>query len=1303
MKNIDIFPWDDHFNTGIETIDIQHRKLVQLLNRLATLVAYQSTKDELNAIFDELTEYTLYHFQTEESIWHKHLKEDPLYNQHQAVHQNFIDTIKQLKDKQEIKPLCELADEALGFLARWLASHILESDRYMAHVVKALQDGLDINGAKVYAKEQLSGSSRVLIEIILSIYSTLSTNTLHLMRELQHHTFFENKVVYQDHYHELLIELATSFINIPLDEIDTAIQSALGKIATFIGTDRAYIFDYDIDAKTTTNTYEWCEKGIKPHKKILQKIPLDKFTDWVEIHSRGEHFLIEDVFALAQSEARDTLLMQDIQSLVTFPLMEKNRCKGFVGFDAVKQKHTFTNEEIALLKLFSSLLANISDRKTTETALLYERGFLKTLIQAIPDLVWMKDLDGIYLVCNGRFEAFFGAKETEILGKTDYDFVEKSLADFFRMHDKTVMQSAQPNVNEEEIPFASDGHKEILQTTKVPVYDANNNLIGVLGVGRDITALKHAQKELERKERYQRAVLDNFPFFVWLKDEQSQFLAVNQPFADACKIESVDTLVGKTDLDIWPQELAISYRKDDAEVLASKKPKNIEKLLKTGDSSVWIETYKSPVTLDGNVIGTVGFARDITDKKLLEISNQEVLDALKRAEAMAKIGNWTLDLTTGKHGWSDGVFNIFELDKESVEPSFEAFMEVVHPEDREMIHIEYQSTLITKEKYKATHRLLMKDGRIKYIKGQGISDLNETGKPFYLIGTVQDITEQWHLEEAQRIAATVFESQEGMMVTDVNAIILKVNRAFTEITGYGVEEAVGRTPSFLGSGRHKKLFYTTMWQAILGKGAWEGEVWNRRKNGEVYPQYLRITAVKDNYGKINNFVATLSDITLSKAASEEIKSLAFYDPLTKLPNRRLLMDRLHQALISSTRSGHQGALLFMDLDHFKTLNDTLGHAVGDILLEQVAKRLTSTLREGDTAARIGGDEFVVLLEDLSKESIDAAAQTKQIAEKIHQALNQPYQLGKHTHHITPSIGVILFNEHEQHNIDDLLKQADIAMYEAKAQGRNTIRFFDPNMQEVIAEREAMKQSLHKAIVEHQFELYYQTQVASNAQVIGVEALIRWHHPERGMILPLDFIPLAEETGLILPIGQWVLESACAQLQSWQNNPLTKQITISINVSAKQFSQSNFVEQVLATVKQYAIDPKYLKIELTESMLVENIDDIIVKMRLLNETGIRFSLDDFGTGYSSLQYLKLLPIDQLKIDKSFVRDINHDKNDSAIVITIINVTQGFELDVIAEGVETEEQRAFLFEHGCTHYQGYLFGKPMPIDMFETLLK
>lgn len=558
------------------------------------------------------------------------------------------------------------------------------------------------------------------------------------------------------------------------------------------------------------------------------------------------------------------------------------------------------------------------------------------------------------------------------------------------------------------------------------------------------------------------------------------------------------------------------------------------------------------------------------------------------------------------------------------------------------------------------------------------------------------LRESRRAEADLRVAATAFESQEAMMITDADSVILKVNRAFTLITGYAPEEVVGQKPgAVLSSGYHGADFYTEMWNDIRRTGSWQGEVWDRRKNGEVYPQWLTITAVKGADGEVTHYVGMHIDITQRKAAEEEIRHLAFYDPLTQLPNRRLLVDRLQQALASSTRSGRLGALLFIDLDNFKTLNDTRGHDKGDKLLQQVAQRLLTCVREHDTVARFGGDEFLVMLEYLSDNVEEAASQVQAVGEKIASSLNQPYQLDTYEHHSTPSIGITLFADH-QDTVEELLKRADLAMYQAKAAGRNTLRFFDPHMQAAVSSRAALEADLRQGLRENQFLLHYQGQVNEEGHLIGAEALVRWQNPRLGLVPPAEFIPLAEENGLIESLGLWILETACRQLVVWAAQPEAAHLTVSVNVSPRQFRHPDFAAQVIQTLDNSGANPQKLKLEITESLLLDDVEDTIAKMTLLKDHGVGFSLDDFGTGYSSLAYLKRLPLDQLKIDQSFVRDVFTDANDAAIVRTIVALAQSLGLAVIAEGVETEAQRDFLAAQGCLAYQGYLFGRPEPAD-------
>ena len=592
------------------------------------------------------------------------------------------------------------------------------------------------------------------------------------------------------------------------------------------------------------------------------------------------------------------------------------------------------------------------------------------------------------------------------------------------------------------------------------------------------------------------------------------------------------------------------------------------------------------------------------------------------------------------------------------------------------------------------------DGQIRFFEVRKLPLFEEDGgrKAMVIIG--RDITERTQYEDELRILSITFESQEGMLIADAKGIILRANKAFTTQTGYHAEELLGQSVAMLGSGRHDKDFYRNMWAQIYSEGFWQGEVWNRRKDGEIYPVWLTITAVRNQADQLTHFVATYSDATERKQAEEKIRHLAFYDPLTSLPNRRLLQDRLEQALVASHRSELFGALLFIDLDNFKVLNDTQGHLVGDQLLIEVAQRLRLCVREEDTVARLGGDEFVVLLEHLHLEAPQAAMQAEQVGEKIFAAINRPYQLRGKEQRTSPSIGVTLFRA-EQYSSDELLKQADMAMYQAKADGRNTIRFFDPSMQQAVEAKASLETDLRQALEGDQLSLHYQIQRNDDGTIHGAEALLRWEHPQRGNVPPSEFIPLAEETALILPIGSWILETACRQLHAWSGTEL-EQIRIAINISARQFRQPDFVTEVRELLERYELAPQRVKLELTESLVLDNIEDTIDKMQQLRDLGCRFSLDDFGTGYSSLAYLRRLPLDELKIDQSFVKDLGVDSNDDAIVRAIIALAVSLGLNTVAEGVENEQQHKFLRQHGCHTYQGYLFGRPLGHQAFAELI-
>jgi diguanylate cyclase (GGDEF)-like protein/PAS domain S-box-containing protein len=555
-------------------------------------------------------------------------------------------------------------------------------------------------------------------------------------------------------------------------------------------------------------------------------------------------------------------------------------------------------------------------------------------------------------------------------------------------------------------------------------------------------------------------------------------------------------------------------------------------------------------------------------------------------------------------------------------------------------------------------------------------------------------------EHIRHQASLLDKARDAIVVADTGGRVQYWNKSAERLYGWRADEAMGQPVARLlfddeamGGHAHDEL---------MTSGEWSGEVARRRKLGQAVQVEARWTLVRDEQGVPRSVLMIDTDITQRKQAEAKIQKLAFYDGLTSLPNRQLLQDRLHKALASCVRHRTGGALLCMDLDNFKTLNDTLGHDKGDMLLQQVAMRLVSCVREVDTVARLGGDEFVIVLEELSAVPQEIAVQARRVGEKILAALAQPYRLEGYEHQSTASIGVASFSAGTE-SAGDLLKQADIAMYQAKAAGKHTLRFFDPGLEAAVTARAALEGDLRQAFVQREFFLQYQPQVDGASRITGVEALVRWRHATRGLVSPAEFIPLAEETGMILLLGHRVLEIACRQLAEWGRQPALAGLTMAVNVSARQFRHNEFVRQVRSVIEQTGADPRRLKLELTESVLVDDMQAIVSKMDALKDMGVRFALDDFGTGYSSLTYLKKLPLDQLKIDQSFVRDVLVDANDSAIARTVIRLAQSLGLNVIAEGVETAAQRDFLASEGCEAFQGYFFSRPLVAEALDRLLR
>lgn len=781
----------------------------------------------------------------------------------------------------------------------------------------------------------------------------------------------------------------------------------------------------------------------------------------------------------------------------------------------------------------------------------------------------------------------------------------------------------------------------------------------------------------------------------------------------------------------------------------------------------WLISSETPFSRDetGRVNQILGIAHDITARKKTEIALQEREELLRVTTEMSNIATWEYHVETDTMSRSTNHDQLYGLPWQGIWHR-DTFLLATHPDDRESVNEIINASLASggADYYAFDFRVVRPDNSLcwLWVKGQ-IVERDQAGRGQLIRGVLIDITER-KLSEAKiqrltQLYAALSQCNQAIVRCTNEAELLpqicrdavnfggmkmawigmldETSKLVNPVASFGgateylndieisvdANKPTGRGPVGTSIRTNQPCwcqnFYddpaTTPWTKLAAKcGFFSVASLPLCRNGVAVGAFALYSETINAFDDAvqNLLIEMAMDISYAldhyaneyerKKAESKAQYLAFYDPLTKLPNRLLLIDRLKQAMASFSRMGRQGALLFIDLDHFKDINDTMGHQLGDLLLQQTAQRLISCVREGDTVARLGGDEFVVILNDLSKNPIEAATQTEDIGAKCLTILSQPYQIETREYKVTASMGATLFSDHHT-SFEELMKQADIAMYQAKKSGRNILRFFDPQMQQRINDRVSLEIELRHALENQQFQLYYQIQVDSSFGPYGAEALVRWIHPDRGVISPAQFIPLAEETGLILPIGFWVLEAACAQLKAWQQDVLTRDLFLAVNVSAKQFRQIDFVEKVLSTVQRLDINPTRLKLELTEGMLLEDIEETIVTMRALNKVGIRFSLDDFGTGYSSLQYLKRLPLDQLKIDQSFVRDIEINSTDKAIVLAIIAIANNLGINVIAEGVETDEQRQLLLEKGCSFYQGYLFSKPIPIVEFEALLK
>ncbi|MEW8625954.1 MAG: EAL domain-containing protein [Candidatus Thiodiazotropha sp.] len=799
----------------------------------------------------------------------------------------------------------------------------------------------------------------------------------------------------------------------------------------------------------------------------------------------------------------------------------------------------------------------------------------------------------------------------------------------------------------------------------------------LLGLWQLIRSLHNAHQEVNRSWYRLHDAVNNLSEAFALFDAEGRLVLFNQRFGDFypwLKERDMESLTLKELQAVTGSRVKNLNLEGDAILDLLPQGQYLEKL----DSGAWYLSSNNHTT-EG---GLVCVRSDITESKRAEADLRKLGRVLEQSPASVVITN------------TQGII-------EYVNPRFEKVSgytaaEAVGENPRflksgDKTKQEYQdmwSSLLAGKEWRGMFHNKRKDGTI-YWESASISPLrDERGNITNFIAVKEDITAQKRAEDQLRMNATVFDTTaEGIMVTDEENRIKTVNPAFTRITGYSQEEVLGRTPNILSSGRHSKSFYEELWESVLNKGYWSGEIWNRRKDGSVFPEWLSISAIKGEHGIAKEFVAVFSDITKHKENEEQIRYQANYDALTGLPNRSLLSDRLNQAIAAAHRENWMLAVLFVDLDHFKVVNDTFGHVVGDELLQLVSARIRACLRESDTVARFGGDEFIILLQDVTE--MDSVAN---VATNIIDHITRVFSLYGREIYIGASIGITVYPD-DAVNADSLLRNADMAMYQAKERGRNTYQFFTASMQQHTLERRQLELDLRQAIKRDELEIYYQPVInPSLNKVVSVEALLRWHHPYRGMVSPAIFIPVAEDSGQIGPIGEWVLKKSCQQLKKWHNAGFSD-LKLAVNLSSRQRElglEAGFLKSVLM---ETGLSSDFITLEITESLLMRDTDEAMAWLSDFKALGVSLSVDDFGTGYSSLSYLKRFPVDTMKIDRSFVSDLPDDVEDVTLVRTIVAMAQSLNLSLIAEGVETSEQAEFLVETGCENLQGFYYAKPM----------
>lgn len=963
-------------------------------------------------------------------------------------------------------------------------------------------------------------------------------------------------------------------------------------------------------------------------------------------------------------------------------------------------------EDVELIRHVTALASQVIERAQAETALKISEARLGFALQGANDGLWDWNLDTGEVYYSPRWLSMLGYAEGELGGTLA---TWSALVDPAQREETIRLASdyIEGRVERFEIEFRmrhKDGYwVDVLSRARL-ARDAQGRLLEprrLVGTHVDISALKRAERDLRESETLLRTVIDESPDIVCMKDERGKFLMGNRELARLYNT-TTEGLVGKDDADFIDNRAHADFMRQ-----------NVLEIMRSGEAQVVMEdstdavtgetrhfvSIKKPLRCPDGTSRILIIAHDVTDL----IRAREHAEASQRRldYAMGVIGEgvWDWDIVSGQVTHNAQWCRLLGLSDDFLTHPVERFFELVHPEDRARVEQAIRQALDDRGDYESRYRLCRQDDGVIWAEDRGrVVERDGAGRPRRMVGSVKDITQSKRSEESLRLAAQVFGgSHSSILITDRDANLVLVNPAFSRVTGYADEEVLGKNPRILQSGRHDQAFFRDLWRDLQEKGFWQGELWNRRKDGSEYVEWLSITGVRDENGQISHYIGISDDITATKAAQSRIEFLAYHDVLTELPNRQLARDRAEQSIMQAQRSQSGVAVLFVDLDQFKAVNDALGHAAGDELLREAARRLRSSVRESDTVSRQGGDEFIIILPGAG-----GAEEVSEIAGKLLEMMSAPFDLAGQRVSVSASIGVALYPE-DGPDFDTLLKKADMAMYSAKSAGRNAYRFFTEEMNTYVMDHILMRNGLLRALEHEEFIVHYQPQLdIASGRMTGAEALIRWRHPELGVIMPDRFIGVAEESGLIVEIGRWVMREACRQVRQWQSLSGVGDLRVAVNISALQLRRGDLEQTVHDALEASGLPPSCLELELTESVLLKDYAQSLVVMERLRRLGVKMSIDDFGTGYSSLAYLKQLPVDRLKIDRTFVRDVLGDPDDAAITQAVISLGHILGLDVLAEGVETEAQLAFLREHGCDEFQGYVFSRPLSAEAFERLL-